>query len=99
MSLEDAMEAKTIQVRVLQGGGTLAKPACDVCGSPGSGVMISAAAMRHAAIDEGFNPYALGLIGHTLVEMIADIAYQDWRQMVAAGTRLPLIAKNTERNG
>lgn len=51
-------EFSTISVAVLDGGGTPAKPVCDICGEPGGGAIITSDDLRHAVLVKGFDPFA-----------------------------------------
>lgn len=66
---------------------------CDICNAPGIGRIISAENIRQAVFENGFDPYALGLINTVVIfggitnaklENSAAETYEMWKKSIVA---------------
>jgi hypothetical protein len=58
-------------------------PVCDICGTPGTGALVSSEDMRRAVYKKGFNPYALGL-AMPFPPLNSSQAFEGWKNTIVA---------------
>ena len=62
---------------------------CDICANPGVLPIVSSDQMRKAVFENGFNPFALGLISNSVASLYNEMssdkdAYERWKDLLVA---------------
>src|SRR5580700_5126112 len=55
---------------------------CDVCGAEGRGTLVGSAQVREAVLDNGFDPFKLGLIPAARIGTTPAAAFEHWKKTI-----------------